>query len=47
MYKSEDEQLVQNYRPISILQLFSKVVEKIMSNYIIEFIEENELFHQK
>ena len=28
IYKSEDEQLVANYRPISILQFFSKVFEK-------------------
>ena len=37
IYKSEDEQLVQNYRPISILSFFSpKVIVTIMSNYIIE-----------
>ena len=46
IYKSEDEQLVQNYRPISILPFYSKVFEKIMSNYIIEFMEENKLFYK-
>ena len=35
IYKYEDDQLVQNYGPISILPLFSKVFEKIMSKYII------------
>ena len=44
IFKCEDEQLLQNYRPISILPFFSKVFEKIMSKYIIEFMEENELF---
>ena len=46
IYKSEDEQLVQNYGPILIIPFFSKVFEK-MSNYIIEFMEENELFYKK
>ena len=43
---SEDEQLVQNFRPISILPFLSKVFEKIMSNYIIEIMEENKLFYK-
>ena len=46
IFKSDDEQLVQNYRPISILPFFSKVFEKILSKYIIEFMEENELFYK-
>ena len=44
IYKCEDEQLVTNYRPISILPFFSQVFEKIIYNYIIEFMEENKLF---
>ena len=35
IFKSEDEQLVQNYIPISILLYFSKSFEKIVSKYII------------
>ena len=42
IYKSEDEQLVNNYRPISII--FSKVFEKIISKYIIKFMDEKKLF---
>ena len=34
-----------NYRPISILQFFSKIFEKIISKYIIEFMDENKLFY--
>ena len=45
IYKSEDEQLVNNYRPISILPFFSKLFEKIISKYIIEFMDENKLFY--
>ena len=46
IYKSDDEQLVQNYRPISILPFFSKFFEKIVSKYIIEYMDENELFYK-
>ena len=45
IYKSDDEQLVNNYRPISILPFFSKIFEKIISKYIIEFMDENKLFY--
>ena len=41
IYKSEDEQLVANYRPISSLPVF----EKKKSKYIIEFMDENNLFY--
>ena len=33
-----------NYRPISLLSNFSKIYEKIMSNRLTSYIEENELF---
>ena len=41
IFISEDEQLVQNYRPMSILPFFSKLFEKTVSKYIIEFMDEN------
>ena len=39
IYTSEDEQLVANYRPISILPFFLKYLKKIISKYIIEFMD--------
>ena len=45
IYKSGDEQLVNNYRSISILHIFSKIFEKIISKYIMEFMDENKLFY--
>ena len=45
IYKNEDEQLIQNYRPISVLPFFSKVFEKIVSIYMIDFLEDNNLFY--
>ena len=35
IYKGIDEQMVQNYRPISILPFFFKIYEKIIYNHII------------
>ena len=47
IYKSEDEQLVQNYRPISVLPFFSKIFEKLMSNYLIDFIDNHNILYNK
>ena len=38
LYKGDDEQMVQNYRPISILPFFSKIYEKIFHIHIISFL---------
>ena len=34
IYKNDNEQLIQNNKPISVLPLFSKIFEKIVSLYI-------------
>ena len=45
IYKNEDKQMIQNYRPISVLPFFSQIFEKIISLYITDFIEDNGLFY--
>ena len=35
IYKSDDKQLIRNYRPISVLPFFSKKIEKIISNHLL------------
>ena len=45
IYKNDNEQLIQNYRPISVLPFFSKIFEKIVSLYIIDYLEDNNLFY--
>ena len=45
IYKGEDDQLIQNYRPISVLPFFSKIFEKIIFINVIEFLNENKLFY--
>ena len=45
IYKGEDDQLIQNYRPISVLPFFSKIFDKIIFINVIEFLKENKLFY--
>lgn len=41
IYKSSDTDKFSNYRPISVLPCFSKVLEKIMYKRLISYIEKN------
>ena len=45
IYKGEDDQLIQNYRPIPVLPFFSTIFEKIIFINVIEFLNENKLFY--
>ena len=47
IYKGDDKQMVQNYRPISILPFFSKIYEKIIYNHIINFLTVNDILYDK
>lgn len=39
LYKGGDHKYVNNYRPISILNNFSKILEKIIKNRLIDYLE--------
>ena len=43
LYKSGDKKDLSNYRPISILPIISKVMERLVYNKLIEFIDKNKL----
>ena len=43
VYKAEDPSLFVNYRPISLLPVFSKFFEKVMYNRLVEFAETYEI----
>ena len=46
LYKANDPMLFNNYRPISLLPLFSKVLERIMYNRILKFINKHKLLYK-
>ena len=41
VFKSDDKQSVNNYRPVSVLPVFSKILEKLMYNRLISFINKH------
>jgi len=43
-FKAGDVQDPSNFRPISLLPILSKILEKIVSNQLMEFMEGNHLF---
>ena len=45
IFKSGDKNQVSNYRPISILPALSKVLEKVVTEQLVEHLESNQLLH--
>ena len=41
IYKAADPSLLKNYRPVSLLTAFSKLIEKLMFNKLISFLNSN------
>ena len=46
IYKGNDEMEFSNYRPVSVLPVFSKLLERLMYNRLIDFINENKLLYK-
>ena len=46
LYKSDDPMLFNNYRPVSVLCVLSKVFEKIMYNRVSTFLEIFKILHE-
>ena len=44
IHKKGNKQLIQNYRPVSLLPISSKIFERLIFNSLCKFIEENSLF---
>ena len=42
-FKSGDPDEITNYRPISILPILSKIIEKVVANQLMDFLEANKL----
>ena len=45
LHKGENNQLIHNYRPISVLPFFSKIFEKIVYKYVIDFFDDNHILY--
>ena len=43
IHKKGDKQLLQNYRPVSLLPICGKILERIIFNPIFEYLEKNSL----
>ena len=46
IYKAADSSLIKNYRPISLLTSFSKLLEKLMYNKVIDFLNVNNVLYE-
>ena len=45
LHKKEDPLNPKNYRPVAIVPIFSKILERIVFNQMIEYLAENQLIH--
>lgn len=44
IFKNGDKELINNYRPVCSLSPFSKIIEKVVYNRMISFIDKNNIF---
>ena len=47
LYKSGDRSDISNYRPISLLPVFSKIFEKLIHSRVTVFLEKHEVLYHK
>ena len=45
LFKAGDKQNVSNYRPISLLPQFSKILEKVFNNRLMNFVESKNMLY--
>jgi hypothetical protein len=46
LYKSGDPMVISNYRPVAILPLFSKLLERMMYNRLMSFVNMNKILYK-
>ena len=46
IHKSSDPNILNNYRPISLLPAFSKLLEKIMFNKVMNYLNSNDILYK-
>ena len=47
IYKADDKSNLSNYRSISVLSCFSKILERIMYNHLYQYLTENKILYPK
>ena len=47
IHKGGSTQDMNNYRPISLLSVFDKIIEKLMHKRLYKFLEENNILYDK
>ena len=47
IYKTDDKSNLSNYRPISVLSCFSKILKRIMYNRLYQYLTENKILYHK
>ena len=45
VHKKNDKQLINNYRPVSLLPIFGKMFERIIFNKIYRYLDEHNLLN--
>ena len=45
IYNKDDRSVVSNYRPISLLSIFSKLIEKLMHKRLYSFLMSNKILY--
>ena len=46
LYKGGNRSHIVNYRPLSVLPVFSKVLEKLMFNRVVDYINLNDILYK-
>lgn len=46
IHKKDSRLSISNYRPISLLSIFNRLLEKLMANRMINFLEKNNVFYE-
>ena len=47
IYKAVDNGDISNYRPLSLLPSFSKILERLMYNRLHNYLKQNNIIHEK
>ena len=46
LFKNDNKMYVNNYRPVSVLPLLSKIIERLMYNRILTFIDKHDILYR-